>query len=150
MKKDSSNRLAFKMMVAMLLGLACGVGLIALRETLNANGGQETWQFINSIFFADISVAGNETALGLFYLVGQLFVRSLQLIIVPMVFCSIVLAMVRISDSRKLGRLSTKTLGCFFLTTAVSLLIAGVVGYVAYKLGAFSHTELGDVTASTG
>ena len=59
MKKDSSNRLAFKMMVAMLLGLACGVGLIALRETLNANGGQETWQFINSIFFADISVAGN-------------------------------------------------------------------------------------------
>ena len=150
MKKDSSNRLAFKMMVAMLLGLACGVGLIALRETLNANGGQETWQFINSLFFADISVAGNETALGLFYLVGQLFVRSLQLIIVPMVFCSIVLAMVRISDSRKLGRLSTKTLGCFFLTTTVSLLIAGVVGYVAYKLGAFSHTELGDVTASTG
>ena len=150
MKKDSSNRLAFKMMVAMLLGLACGVGLIALRETLNANGGQETWQFINSLFFADISVAGNETALGLFYLVGQLFVRSLQLIIVPMVFCSIVLAMVRISDSRKLGRLSTKTLGCFFLTTAVSLLIAGIVGFVAYKLGAFSHTVLGDVTASTG
>lgn len=150
MKKENSNRLAFKMMIALVLGLGCGIGLIALRENLMANGGQDTWNLINSIFFADISASGNEQALGIFYLIGQLFVRSLQIIIVPMVFVSIVLAMVKISDSRKLGRLSSKTIGCFLLTTTVSLVLAGIVGFTAYKLGAFSNAELAGVNASTG
>ena len=44
MKKENSNRLAFKMMIALVLGLGCGIGLIALRENLLANGGQDTWK----------------------------------------------------------------------------------------------------------
>ena len=111
MKKENSNKLAVKMMIALILGLVCGVGLIFLRENLNSSLNTDVWNTINSIFFADISAAGNEQALGIFYIIGQLFVRALQIIIVPMVFVSIVLAMVKISDSRKLGRLSSKTVG---------------------------------------
>lgn len=149
-KKENSNKLAVKMMIALILGLVCGVGLIFLRENLNSSLNTAVWNTINSIFFADISAAGNEQALGIFYIIGQLFVRALQIIIVPMVFVSIVLAMVKISDSRKLGRLSSKTVGCFLLTTSVSLVIAGIVGFTAYKLGAFSNTQLGEVGTSTG
>lgn len=150
MTKKSSNRLATKMMIALVLGLLAGVGLIALRENLNANGNAALWNTIHSFLFADISAQGNEQALGIFYIIGQLFVRALQVIIVPMVFTSIVLAMIRISDSRKLGRISTKTIGCFLLTTTVSLLIAGIVGFTAYQMGFFNQAELNGLTTSTG
>ena len=76
MKKENSNKLAVKMMVALILGLVGGIGLIALRENLISSGNVNTWNTINSIFFADISAAGNEQALGIFYIIGQLFVRA--------------------------------------------------------------------------
>lgn len=150
MSKKSSNKLAVKMMVALILGLVCGVGLIFLRENLNANGNAELWSQINSLLFADISAAGNERALGIFYLLGQLFIRSLQVIIVPMVFTSITLAMIKISDSKKLGRISTKTLGSFLLTSTASLILAGVVGMITYKMGFFNNASLAGLETSTG
>ena len=52
-----------------------------------------------------------EQAIGLFYIGGQLFIRALQLIIVPMVFCSVVMAISEISEASTLGRVSAKTIG---------------------------------------
>ena len=43
--------------------------------------------------------------------------RSLQLVIVPMVFTSIVLAIGTIRDASMLGRVSLKTFGWFLLTS---------------------------------
>jgi Na+/H+-dicarboxylate symporter len=111
-------------MLAMVLGIISGILFIVLRENLIANGNGGVWNTINNLLFADISVEGNEKAVGLFYIVGQIFVRALQLVIIPMVFTSIVLAMVRISDSKKLGRISTKTLGFFLFTTVFAILLA--------------------------
>ena len=108
MKKNS---LAFKMSVALVLGIIAGTLAIIARENVSA----DTWQLINKLLFADISQSGNENALGLFYIIGQLFIKSLQLIIVPMVFTSITLAMVKISDAKKLGRISTKTVLTFLI-----------------------------------
>ncbi|MBP3399241.1 MAG: dicarboxylate/amino acid:cation symporter, partial [Erysipelotrichaceae bacterium] len=88
-------------------------------------------------------------AIGLFYVIGQLFVNSLQLVIVPMVFTSIVIAMCRISDTKKLGRISFKTIGIFMMTTCVGLLFAGIVGMFVYHLGAFNVNVEG-LSASTG
>lgn len=148
--KKSTNQLAIKMMIALILGLCCGVGLIALRENLMSNGNAQIWNTINSWLFADISAAGNEKAIGLFYVLGQLFVRALQVIIVPMVFTSITLAMVKISDARKLGRISSKTVGYFLITSISSLLIAGVVGIVIYNMGLFGISGVDGLTTSTG
>ena len=105
MQKTSSGKLTLKMLIAMVAAVFCGVGVIALRENLTASGNAAVWNTINNLLFADISAAGNESAIGLFYIIGQLLVKALQLVIVPMVFTSIVLAMVRISDSRKLPAL---------------------------------------------
>ncbi len=150
MQKKNSNSLAVKMAIALVLGLICGLGTIFLRESLNNGGNAQLWNTINNLLFADISAAGNEQAIGLFYIVGQLFVRSLQVVIVPMVFTSIILAMIRISDSRKLGRISSKTVGFFMLTTVIGILLASVAGFTAYRAGLFNNTSLSNLDASTG
>ena len=150
MQKKAFHNLAGKMTIALVLGVVCGIAMILLRESLNAGGNEQIWNTIDQFLFADISAEGNEQAIGLFYIIGQLFVRALQVVITPMVFTSIVLAMIRISDSRKLGRISSKTIGLFFLTTVISILVAAVVGYAAYSGGLFSNPAVSDLEVSSG
>ena len=148
-KINNSNKLAIKMAVALVLGLAVGVGCIILRENLNANGNGHIWTSINNILFQDISQEGATSALGIFYIVGQLFVNSLQLVIVPMVFTSIALAMCKISDTKKLGRISYKTILGFLATSVFALALAGAVGFIIKNLGLFT-ANVENVTAQAG
>ncbi len=143
------NNLAVKMTLSMVLGIACGVLFLLLRQNLTSSNQIETWNMINNLLFQDITAAGAESAIGIFYLVGQLFVNALQLVIVPMVFTSIVIAMCRISDTKKLGRISAKTIGIFMLTTTVGLLFAAVVGMTVYNAGAF-NVQIEGLSSSAG
>ena len=99
-QKKTTNSLARRMGISLICGLAAGLLLMMLRENLNSSGQEAVWKTINSILFQDITAAGAEKDLGLFYILGQLFIRSLQLVIVPMVFTSITLAIGQISDTR--------------------------------------------------
>ena len=83
-KTNDSNKLALHMLIAMVAGIGVGLVFMGIRESLGADSA--TWTTINNILFQDITAAGAEKSLGLFYLLGQLFIRALQLIIVPMVF----------------------------------------------------------------
>ena len=148
-KINNSNKLAIKMAIALILGLAAGIGCIILRENLNANGNANIWTSINNILFQDISQEGATSALGIFYILGQLFVNSLQLVIVPMVFTSIALAMCKISDTKKLGRISYKTILGFLSTSVFALALAGTVGFIIKNLGLFT-ANVENVTAQAG
>ena len=148
-KINSSNKLAIKMVVALILGLAAGIGFIVLRENLIGNGNSHIWTSINNILFQDISQEGATSALGIFYIVGQLFVNSLQLVIVPMVFTSIALAMCKISDTKKLGRISYKTILGFLSTSVFALALAGAIGFIIKNLGLFT-ANVENVTAQAG
>ena len=148
-KKNNSNKLAINMAIALILGLILGTGFLLLRENLIANGKNELWQTINKLLFQDISVEGSNGAIGIFYILGQLFVNSLQLVIVPMVFTSIALAMCRITDTKKLGRISYKTILGFLVTSIFSLLLAGVFGMTAHKLG-FFNVNIENIASQTG
>ena len=121
-----------------------------LRENLIAGGNQATWTTINRILFQDISAEGATTAVGIFYIIGQLFINSLQLIIVPMVFTSITLAICNMKDTNRLGRISTKTISTFLLTTVCALMFAGVVGAIIYETGAFNPIQVDGITINTG
>ena len=88
MKRTTKN-LTVKMMGALGCGLIVGLIIIFLRETLIKGNQAELWNTINNLLFADISAEGNEKAIGIFYIVGQLFVRALQVVIIPMTFTSI-------------------------------------------------------------
>ena len=147
MKHINSNKLALRMMVAMVAGILVGLLFMVFREY--AGSDSILWQNINNLLFQDITVPGGERALGLFYLGGQLFIRALQLIIVPMVFSSIVLAISEISEASTLGRVSAKTISWFMLTSGIALVLASIFGMVFFKAGVFSATIEG-ISISSG
>lgn len=144
--KQDVNSLARRMAIALVAGLGIGALLLFLRENLITNGHQETWNIINNLFFQDISTEEGKNAIGLFYIIGQLFINCLQLIIVPMIFSSIALAMCEISDTKKLGRISGKTLLGFLTTSAVALIVAIICGFITYHLGFFNVSITGSGT----
>ena len=147
MKHINSNKLALRMMVGMVAGILVGLLFMVFREY--AGSDSILWQNINNLLFRDITAPGGERALGLFYLGGQLFIRALQLIIVPMVFSSIVLAISEISEASTLGRVSAKTMGWFMLTSGIALVLASIFGMVFFKAGVFSATIEG-ISISSG
>ena len=74
---QSGKKLAKKMIIALICGLIVGFGCILLRENLLANGQESLWNTINNVLFQDITAEGANSAIGLFYIVGQLFVNAL-------------------------------------------------------------------------
>jgi len=148
--KNNSNRLAVKMLIAMVAGIAVGLIFMMIREHLGATSA--AWTTINNLLFQDITAAGAEQAIGIFYICGQLFVKSLQLVIVPMVFTSIIMAIGAIRDAATLGRVSAKTFGWFLMTTVVALVLAGAVALICFNMGLFNTTieGLSAASGSTG
>jgi DAACS family dicarboxylate/amino acid:cation (Na+ or H+) symporter len=55
--------------------------------------------------------------------IGQLFLRLLLMIVVPLVFSSLVVGVAGIGDVRKLGRVGLKTFGYTIVVSAISVLI---------------------------
>lgn len=124
------------MLVAMVAGILVGLLFMMVRENVGADS--STWTTINNILFQDITAEGGESSIGLFYLGGQLFIRALQLIIVPMVFSSVVMAISEINEASTLGRVSAKTIGWFMLTSVIALILAGVVALICFNAGMFN------------
>lgn len=56
--------------------------------------------------------------------VGQIFLRLIQMMVVPIVFVSIVLGTANIGNPKKLGRIGGKTITFFLITTALAITIA--------------------------
>lgn len=151
MKKTSENsKLAVKMLGAMVHGIIVGLFFMVIREKIGADSA--AWTTINRLLFQDITTEGGESSLGIFYICGQLFIRALQLIIVPMVFSSVVMAISEIKEASTLGRVSVKTMGWFMFTTCVALVLAGAVAMFCFKAGLFNVTIEGVVGSegSTG
>lgn len=148
--KNNSTALAIRMSISLVLALIIGIAFILIRESLISNDKVEIWNTINSILFHDITTDEGRNSLGLFYILGQLFINCLQLIIIPMVFSSIALAMCHISDTKKLGRISYKTLLSFLTTSTFALATACIFGFIAYKLGFFNvHLSTNGATSVT-
>lgn len=61
---------------------------------------------------------------GLFTVVGEIFISSLMMLVVPLVFVSLVLGTSALSDPSKLGRLGGKAIGLYLFTTAVAISLA--------------------------
>lgn len=146
-KTNTSNKLAANMLSAMVLGIVAGLLFMLFREKIGADS--TTWTFINNLLFQDITSTGGESALGIFYLGGQLFIRALQLIIVPMVFSSVVMAIGEIREASTLGRVSAKTIGWFMITSCVALFFAGIISLTFFKAGLF-NVAIEGVTGSQG
>ena len=132
-KKSSVVR---NMMIALVGGLVVGIAFLLLKGQLS----EGTWKTINALLFQDITAEDGVNALGLFYIIGQMFMRGLQLAIVPLVLVSLSLAMCSISSSSKLGRIAGRTLLGFFGFYVVGACLGGLVAFGVKTLGFFNVT----------
>lgn len=127
-----------KMMIALIGGLAVGLIFLFLREQLISSGQEGIWNTINRLLFQDITTKDGVGAIGVFYIIGQIFMRGLQLAIVPLVLVSLSLAMCSISNASKLGRIAGGTLLGFFLFYVAGAFCAGIVAYLVKAAGLFN------------
>jgi Na+/H+-dicarboxylate symporter len=116
-----SRSLTFKIVVGMCAGLAVGLLL--------------NW----------IGVSGWIEAIvvdGLLHVGGSIFLASLKLLVVPLVFVSLVCGTAALDDVAKLGRVGAKTLGLYLATTAIAVSLSLVAATVVQPGAGFElHSE---------
>ncbi|OMO21174.1 dicarboxylate/amino acid:cation symporter [Vibrio lentus] len=78
--------------------------------------------------FADSGFVNNYIVNGLFEVGGQIFVASLKMLVVPLVFVSLVCGTSSLKDLSTLGRMGGKTLALYIVTTAVAITLALTIG----------------------
>uniref|UniRef100_A0A486XY03 Proton/glutamate symporter n=1 Tax=Rheinheimera sp. BAL341 TaxID=1708203 RepID=A0A486XY03_9GAMM len=61
---------------------------------------------------------------GVFHVGGEIFIASLKMLVVPLVFVSLVCGTCSLSDTSSLGRLGGKTIGLYLVTTAIAISLA--------------------------
>ncbi len=64
---------------------------------------------------------------GLFDIGGSIFIASLKLLVVPLVFFSLACGASNLSDGSSMGRIGLKTVGLYLMTTAVAISLALIV-----------------------
>lgn len=140
MSKENKKQMSVvkKMMIALVGGLVVGLIFMFIRSSLLDSGNEATWNLINKILFQDITAADGTGALGILYIIGQLFMRGLQAAIVPLVLVSLSLAMCSISSSTKLGRIAGRTVLGFVCFYVVGAFCGGVVAYLMKSAGLFN------------
>lgn len=139
-KTDSKKKMSVvkKMIIALVGGLVVGFIFMFIRSAMLKAGNDEAWNLINKILFQDITAEDGTAALGLFYIIGQLFMRGLQAAIVPLVLVSLSLAMCSISSSAKLGRIAGRTVLGFVGFYVVGAFCGGIVAYAMKTAGLFN------------
>ncbi|MGN0410850.1 MAG: dicarboxylate/amino acid:cation symporter [Candidatus Fimousia sp.] len=137
-KKKKGLSIMKKIMVAMVSGILLGVLCLWLREKLVGTENEYIWNWMNRIFFQDITQEQGFYSLGLFYIIQQLFMRGLQLAIVPLVLSSLSTALCSMADPQKLGRIAGKTIATFVGFYCVGAFLAGCFAYFIKSMGWFT------------
>ena len=55
---------------------------------------------------------------------GEIFLRALKMLVVPIVFCSLICGICNLKDFTSLGRISIKTISLYIFTTSIAITIA--------------------------
>lgn len=61
---------------------------------------------------------------GVFHIGGKIFLNSLMLLVVPLVFVSLVCGVSNLGEGSNMGRIAGKTLGLYLCTTAIAITLA--------------------------
>jgi DAACS family dicarboxylate/amino acid:cation (Na+ or H+) symporter len=100
-----------KLHTKILLGLAVGI-VLGVTTNLTVGSDHPAIEWVNSY------IAGP---------IGQIFLRMLFMVVMPLVFASISLGVAGLGDIRKVGRVGGKAIGYFFVSTALAATLGLVV-----------------------
>ncbi|GAP75026.1 MULTISPECIES: dicarboxylate/amino acid:cation symporter [Pseudoalteromonas] len=115
MSEKGSMSLTTRIMIGMALGVVVGFLfklILAGEDELLLDLG--LFAFPVKGFFVD----------GLFNIGGQIFIASLKMLVVPLVFVSLVCGTCSLSDPKTLGRLGGKSIAMYVGTTAIAITVA--------------------------
>ncbi|KZW98525.1 sodium:dicarboxylate symporter [Pseudoalteromonas luteoviolacea] len=115
MTDNNKFSLTTRIMIAMIAGIAIG-----LMFQFALSGKPE---FLIPLGLFDLPIRGFFVD-GLFHVGGQIFIASLKMLVVPLVFISLVCGTCSLSDPKKLGRLGGKSILLYLTTTAVAITVA--------------------------
>lgn len=127
-----------KMLIAVAAGFGVGIICLLIKAQLVGTENEGIWKVVDAIFFQDITATTKIEGIGLFYIIGQLFMRGLQMMIVPLVLCSLSLALCSLADPKKLGRIAGKTFVCYLCFYIVAAALAGAGAYFVKSMGWFN------------
>ena len=125
--KNQMASMGTKGLIGLALGAICGIIFVYL-------GGTE--------------VAWIATTTRVFDMTGQVFLRLLRMVIVPLVFCCITNAIVGLDELSVLRKLGTKTFGYFFVTSCVFATLGIVVTQVVRPGDYFTLEQFQNATYS--
>lgn len=84
---------------------------------------------------------------GILYVLGNGFIRLMQMLVVPLVFCSLVCGAMAIGDTKTLGTVGVKTIIFYLFTTALAVCLAlSVASFI--NPGAGMHETVSDTSAA--
>jgi Na+/H+-dicarboxylate symporter len=104
------HKLSKQIFIALLLGLATGLAI--------------------NLFLGQVGWVQNWLVNGVFEVVGEMFVRFLSMLIVPIVFVSLISGVASLADPKSLGRVSGKAIGLYLITTCIAIVLALLAGMV--------------------
>jgi len=94
-------------------------------------------------------VVGEYLVDGVFHVIGSIFMASLNLLVVPLVFVSLVCGTAALDDIRKLGRVGLKTVALYLATTAIAISLALTVAVVMKPGAGFELTTAATFESKT-
>lgn len=107
--------LTARIFIGMLAGILIGTLLKALFD--------DSGDFSISVFGLSLSTYSFLVD-GIFHIIGKIFIASLQMLVVPLVFVSLVCGTCSLSEPSTLGRLGGKSLLLYLFTTALAITLA--------------------------
>lgn len=114
---DTPSKLSLtaRIFIGMIAGIVIGGSLQLIADD---NG-----DFVISLFGQQFSTYAILVD-GIFSTLGTIFINSLKMLVVPLVFVSLVCGTSSLSEPSKLGRLSGKSVGMYVLTTCIAVSLA--------------------------
>lgn len=98
-----SLTLTTKIFIALVLGIISGI--------------------VANIFFGQGTFVTDFLINGVCQVIGQVFLNAIKMLVVPLVFVSITVGTAQMGDIKKLGRIGSKTLLFYLLTTSIAIII---------------------------
>lgn len=102
-----------------IIGMISGIVLGSFLQWLMPNG----QDFVFNVLLFEVSLQSFLVD-GVFEVIGQIFMASLRMLVVPLVFVSLVCGVCSLQDTTKLGRIGGKAIGLYLLTTAIAISFA--------------------------
>lgn len=104
MRKKKKLGLTTTIFIALLLGIITGIALHS---------------FLPTGYIRDTVIIN-----GVLDLIGSGFIRGMQMLVVPLVFCSLVCGSMAIGDTKKLGKVGIYTILFYLVTTAIAITVS--------------------------